>query len=106
MLQSKLTDAAAYDVTVKTGNMKGAATDARVYMEIFGIDDTTGGSGEIRLLDLESSTKPFRRNTTDNFTVSSTRSLLHFAAACQCCIFCCRCAVLMYCIWTVALQVD
>ncbi|WIA17082.1 hypothetical protein OEZ85_013981 [Tetradesmus obliquus] len=38
VLESKLVNAATYEVLVKTGSMKGAATDARVYIELYGPD--------------------------------------------------------------------
>jgi hypothetical protein len=36
VLESKLVNAATYEVLVKTGSVKGAATDARVYIELYG----------------------------------------------------------------------
>jgi hypothetical protein len=38
VLESKLVNAATYEVLVKTGSIKGAATDARVYIELYGPD--------------------------------------------------------------------
>jgi hypothetical protein len=38
VLESKLVNAATYEVVVKTGSTKGAATDARVYIELYGPD--------------------------------------------------------------------
>ncbi len=35
-LEERLVDLALYEVEVKTGKMKGACTDARVYLEMFG----------------------------------------------------------------------
>lgn len=38
VLESKLVNTAAYEVVVRTGSAKGTATDARVYVELYGPD--------------------------------------------------------------------
>jgi hypothetical protein len=43
VLESKLVNTATYEVVVRTGNIKGAATDARVYIELLGPDALTPG---------------------------------------------------------------
>ncbi len=69
LLTSKLVDSALYEVQVVTGAAKGAGTDARVYMEMFGVEEGTS-SGEVRLLDVDSRQAPFKRGATDCFAVS------------------------------------
>eukprot|EP00775_Hariotina_reticulata_P013433 gene13433-13561_t len=96
VLESQLVNVCAYEISVKTGNLKGAGTDARCYLELFGSDYAatgapsspaakppetstdvatnvastfTVGGGEIRLLDLDSAATPFKRGATDLFTV-------------------------------------
>lgn len=86
VLASKLVDTAHYEILVKTGSMKGAGTDARVYLELFGPDyagaaaasaavssnmfgATSAGGGEVRLFNADSKVKPFQRGGLDNFTV-------------------------------------
>lgn len=44
VLESKLTNSATYELVVRTGNIKGAATDARVYIELYGPDALTPGA--------------------------------------------------------------
>ena len=70
VLQSQLEDSCPYEVLVTTSDVKGAGTDARVYLEVYGPDETMGGAGEVRLLDLDSAVAPFQRNGADSFTVS------------------------------------
>lgn len=43
LLESKLVNSATYELVVRTGNIKGAATDARVYVELYGPDAMTAG---------------------------------------------------------------
>lgn len=86
VLESKLVNAATYEVQVTTGSVKGAATDARVYLELYGPDfcpatsptatvgtlagiDGCGSGGEVRLFDIDSHEKPFQRGALDSFTV-------------------------------------
>lgn len=46
VLESKLVNSATYKLVVRTGNIKGAATDARVYVELYGPDALlTPGAG-------------------------------------------------------------
>jgi hypothetical protein len=71
LLQSQLEDSCPYEVQVTTSDIKGAGTDARVYLEVYGMDESMGGSGEARLLDLDSDVAPFQRNGADGFTVSA-----------------------------------
>lgn len=44
VLESKLTNSATYELVVRTGNIKGAATDARVYVELYGPEALTPGA--------------------------------------------------------------
>lgn len=44
VLESKLVNTATYELIVRTGNVKGAATDARVYIELYGPDAMTPGA--------------------------------------------------------------
>jgi hypothetical protein len=95
VLKSQLVNVCAYEIAVKTGSMKGAGTDARCYLELFGADyaatgapsslaqpheatedslaNATGtvnaGGGETRLLDLDSAAPTFIRGATDVFTI-------------------------------------
>lgn len=41
VLESKLINTATYELVVRTGNAKGSATDARVYVELYGPDAMT-----------------------------------------------------------------
>jgi hypothetical protein len=44
VLESKLVNTATYELVVRTGIVKGAATDARVYIELYGPDAMTPGA--------------------------------------------------------------
>ncbi len=48
---------------------QGAATDARVFIEMFAPHDPTGTSGDLRLLDIDTHAKPFARDAVDLFVV-------------------------------------
>ncbi|KAG2501257.1 hypothetical protein HYH03_001064 [Edaphochlamys debaryana] len=68
-LEQRHAEVAIYEVEVKTGRMKGASSDARVYMEMYAPHDETLSTGELRLLDKDSLTKPFARGATDLFII-------------------------------------
>jgi hypothetical protein len=69
-LQAQLEDNAPYEVTVVTSDIKGAGTDARVYIEIYGSDPDAEGGQAIRLWDMDSEVPAFKRGATDVFMVS------------------------------------
>jgi hypothetical protein len=70
LLASQLESRAVYEVDVATGDAKGGATSARVYLEAWGRDGRAGASsGEVRL-DLDAPEAPFQRGATDRFEVA------------------------------------
>lgn len=99
VLEAKLINTAIYEVLVKTGSVKGAGTDARVYLELYGpeyaasvmgsptlslqaaattalsaasgaLSSPDGCSGEVRLFTADSAAKPFQRGGLDSFVVT------------------------------------
>ncbi|KXZ51726.1 hypothetical protein GPECTOR_11g173 [Gonium pectorale] len=68
-LEQRHAEVAIYEVEVKTGNMKGASTDARVYMEMYSAHDEGASTGELRLLDKDTHAKPFGRGALDLFVI-------------------------------------
>ena len=64
--------ATAYRVTVKTSDVRGAGTDANVYIVFFG---QNGDSGDLLLKDSETNKSPFDGNQTDVFTFMNMQSL-------------------------------
>jgi len=56
---------ATYQITITTGSMQGAGTDADIYVELFG---TGGSTGEIVL---DNRGNNFERGATDGFTVQA-----------------------------------
>ena len=64
--------ATTYKVSVKTSDVRGAGTDANVYVVLFGQD---GDSGELHLLESETNKSAFENNQTDVFTFPHMLSL-------------------------------
>nr|KAI8760088.1 lipoxygenase homology domain-containing protein 1-like [Biomphalaria glabrata] len=58
-----------YHVSVKTGNVSGAGTDANVSLKIFG---TNGDTGNLQLRQSENSNNKFERGKTDLFKLEAT----------------------------------
>ena len=69
-----LTSASAttYKITVKTSDVRGAGTDANVYVIFFG---QNGESGRLHLKDSETNSSPFEGAQTDVFTFKDMLSL-------------------------------
>ena len=61
-----------YKVNVKTSDLRGAGTDANVYVVLFG---ENGDSGELHLKDSESNKSPFENNQVDTFSFPQMLSL-------------------------------
>jgi lipoxygenase homology domain-containing protein 1 len=61
-------DTVSYHVSTKTGDIRGAGTDARVYMRIYG---EKGDTGRVRLKRTKDSSKMFERGQIDEFVVES-----------------------------------
>jgi hypothetical protein len=61
-----------YKISVKTSDLSGAGTNARVYLTIFG---ENGDSGEFELKDSETNFDKFERNKTDVFALKQQLSL-------------------------------
>ena len=61
-----------YKISVKTSDLRGAGTDANVYVILFGVN---GDSGELHLKDSETSKSPFQNGQVDVFTVKGILSL-------------------------------
>ena len=59
--------ATTYNVSVKTGNVRGSGTDANVFIKIFG---TKGDTGDLQLRSSDHSNK-FERNKTDTFKIEA-----------------------------------
>lgn len=94
LLQSKLDTLVRYEVQVQTGDDKGAGTSARVYIQAWGRGDAfqgddglflggesaaggrSPGTGEFRLLDVDSPVAPFARGAVDDFEVGGGSVLL------------------------------
>ncbi|GLC54185.1 hypothetical protein PLESTB_000832700 [Pleodorina starrii] len=68
-LEQRNADTAVYELEVKTGRMKGASTDARVYVELYSAHEEGVSTGELRLLDQDTHTKPFGRGALDLFLI-------------------------------------
>ena len=64
--------ATTYKISVKTSDIRGAGTDANVYVVVFG---QNGDSGELHLKESETNKSPFENNQTDVFTFPHTLSL-------------------------------
>ena len=61
-----------YKINVKTSDIRGAGTDANVYVTLFG---AYGDSGELHLKDSETNSDPFENNQNDVFTFKDMLSL-------------------------------
>lgn len=61
-----------YKIKVKTSDIRGAGTNARVFLLLFGMD---GDSGEISLTKPISNNSPFQRGQLDVFEVNDILSL-------------------------------
>jgi len=61
-----------YKISVKTSDLSGAGTNARVYLTVFG---ENGDSGEFELKDSETNFDKFERNKTDVFALKQQLSL-------------------------------
>ena len=64
--------ATSYKITVKTSDLRGAGTDANVYVVIFG---ENGDSGQLHLKESQTNKDPFERNQQDVFSIPSLLSL-------------------------------
>ena len=60
--------ATSYRVSVKTGDVRGAGTDANAYIKIFGSE---GDTGKISLKQSENTKNKFERGRVDQFTVEA-----------------------------------
>lgn len=60
--------ATSYKVTVRTGDVRGAGTDANVYVQIFG---KKGDTGRLPLRQSENTKNKFERGRADMFTVEA-----------------------------------
>lgn len=69
-LEEQMVDLALYEVEVKTGKMKGADTDARVYIEMYGPYDQVT-TGELRLVNADTHQKSYTRDGLDLFLVTA-----------------------------------
>ena len=56
-------------MSVKTGDIRGAGTDANVFLKIFG---TTGDTGSLQLRQSENAWDKFERGRTDLFKMEAT----------------------------------
>ncbi|ESO97796.1 hypothetical protein LOTGIDRAFT_208950 [Lottia gigantea] len=66
---SQMLSTTSYHVQVKTGDVRGAGTDANVSLKIFG---TNGDTGSIQLRQSDSAANKFERNRTDTFKLEAT----------------------------------
>ncbi|XP_070566658.1 lipoxygenase homology domain-containing protein 1-like isoform X2 [Ptychodera flava] len=66
---SQLLSTTSYHVTVKTGDERGAGTDANVYIKMFGED---GDSGQIPLKQSDNTKNKFERGRKDKFTLEAS----------------------------------
>ena len=69
-LEEQMVDLALYEVEVKTGKMKGADTDARVYIEMHGPYDQVT-TGELRLVNADTHQRSYTRDGLDLFLVTA-----------------------------------
>jgi hypothetical protein len=60
--------ATSYKVTVRTGDVRGAGTDANVYVQIFG---KQGDTGKLPLRQSQNTKNKFERGRADMFTVEA-----------------------------------
>ncbi|GFN87702.1 hypothetical protein PoB_001420800 [Plakobranchus ocellatus] len=58
-----------FNVSVKTGDVRGAGTDANVFLKIFG---TSGDTGNLQLRQSENASDKFERGRTDQFKLEAT----------------------------------
>ncbi|XP_030851151.1 lipoxygenase homology domain-containing protein 1 isoform X3 [Strongylocentrotus purpuratus] len=65
---SQLLSTTSYHVSVKTGDERGAATDANVYLKLFGVD---GDTGLIPLKQSENTKNKFEQGRVDKFTLEA-----------------------------------
>ncbi|XP_030849367.1 lipoxygenase homology domain-containing protein 1 [Strongylocentrotus purpuratus] len=65
---SQLLSTTSYHVSVKTGDERGAATDANVYVKLFGVD---GDTGLIPLKQSENTKNKFEQGRVDKFTLEA-----------------------------------
>ncbi|XP_076450682.1 LOW QUALITY PROTEIN: lipoxygenase homology domain-containing protein 1-like [Babylonia areolata] len=68
----KVIDRTDYKISVKTSDVRGAGTDANVYVILFGLN---GDSGELHLKDSETGKSPFQNGQLDVFTIKGILSL-------------------------------
>ena len=61
--------ATSYHVSVKTGDCRGAGTDANVFLKVFG---EAGDTGKLQLKNAENSKNKFERAMTDLFKLEAT----------------------------------
>ena len=64
--------ATSYKISVKTSDVRGAGTDAKVFIQLFG---EAGDTGELELNRSETNKKPFQNNCLDVFTFDNILSL-------------------------------
>lgn len=60
--------ATTYNVSIKTGDVRGAGTDAEVFLKIFGSNQSTS---ELPLRNAEHTKNKFERNRTDTFKLQA-----------------------------------
>ena len=60
--------ATSYQVSVKTGDVRGAGTDANVFIQLFG---DKGDTGKQQLRNAENSKNKFERGKTDKFNIEA-----------------------------------
>ncbi|KAG2432966.1 hypothetical protein HXX76_008694 [Chlamydomonas incerta] len=68
-LEQRHAEAGIYEIEVKTGRMKGASSDARVFVEMYSAHEENVSTGELRLLDKDVLSKPFGRDALDLFII-------------------------------------
>lgn len=68
----KIISETSYKISVKTSDVRGAGTDANVYIILFGMN---GDSGELHLKNSETSNNPFETGQLDVFTFKDIFSL-------------------------------
>jgi hypothetical protein len=61
-------EATSYKVTVRTGDVRGAGTDANVYVQVFG---KQGDTGKLPLRQSQNTKNKFERGRADMFTVEA-----------------------------------
>ena len=68
ILINVLFSATSYDVSLKTGDIRGAGTDANVFVQIYG---EQGDTGKLQLRTAENTKNKFERGRTDQFVLEA-----------------------------------